>query len=607
MSANRAIVIVSIVTLGLLLIAPTRWTLLTQLPTNTRTIIDGAPPPVSITGTPLEHDVEAQIALAIRQDYRSQPSTTNSLPTQWNHLIALQNQRPDQPAILATLLRLQMMSFHDDQSKRSLFTQVATQDHYNPNDPEFLNKLEAEAANGERIAPTNAFFSFMRATVLFTMGRDDDALKAIKAGGNKTEWNEYLTAEPTGSWKLADQTGRGPKSIHDLAIESAILFPHFAKLRTAANTAVYSAMLLEEKGQTSEALRIRLAVMRLGGLMRSAQAQTAITALVGIAISNIAIERPAGAPMIKVPNGTTDEKGIVRAQRLAAFAVYLRRTGHADAIAPVTEEIDKGQQAKKIISKGLAGNGDLTEFTKFGCWWLGGSVWLQNLIVLCLFVGLGSWFAPKIQGPDSRNIAIALGAAVIACATVPFLVPTTANGAFAVDFGNALLATGIATAFLCLCVARFLRNVDARKAILGMIALSAVVTSIVVWPMSYFFGVQFCNLQALASFSEAKINAPVTVPYGLAVSALLWIGVNIACLVRRLPVASHAVQSFVKSGRSVALAMLILYAGYAGVMTIWDQNLDHQVRERCGREIAQSAATTGQAWPGPTDFSAVKL
>ena len=599
--------IAAVVILGLLLLAPTRWTLLTQLPTNTRTIIDGAPPPVSITGTPLEHDVEAQIALAIRQDYRSQPSTTNSLPTQWNHLIALQNQRPDQPAILATLLRLQMMSFHDDQSKRSLFTQAATQDHYNPNEPEFLNKLEAEAANGERIAPTNAFFSFMRATILFTMGRDDDALESIKAGGNKTEWNEYLTTEPNGSWKLSDQTAHGPKSIHDLAIESAILFPHYAKLRTAATTAVYTAMLLEENGQTSDALRIRLAVMRLGGLMRSAQAQTAITALVGIAISNIAIERPAGAPMIKVPNGTTDKEGIVRAQRLAAFADYLRRTGHADAIAPVTEEIDKGQQAKHIIGKGLAGNGDLTEFTKFGCWWLAGGVWLQNLIVLCLFVGLGSRLAPRMQGSDARKIGTALGTAIIFGATVPFFVPATINGTFPGDFGNALLATAIATAVLCLCASRCLRNVDGRKSILGLCALVAIVTTIIVWPVSYAFGVQFGNMRDLVSDGVASNSGYTIVPFGLAVSTLLWIGVAIACLVRRVPVVPRATQSFVKSGWIVAFTMLILYAGYAVVMTQWDQRLDRQVRERCGHEIARAAVIAGKTWPAPTDFSAVKL
>jgi len=604
--ANRNIAIVGFTTIILLLLAPTRWTFLTQLPTNTQPIVDEAPRPVSIAGTPLEHDIEAQIANAIRQDNQSATAMGDEQITQWNHLIALQKQFPDQPAILATLLRLQMFAFHDDHTKTVLFRQETAQnDHEVPNTPGFLMSLETEAASGERISPNNAFFSFMRAAVLFTMGHDNEAVNTIESCQNKTEWNEYLIAEPAGSWKLADQTSHGPKSIRDLAITSAILYPHYARLRNAAISATYSAILLEEKGHTDEALRLRLAVMHLGGLMRSTQAQSVLTALVGIAISNIAIDRPGGAPMIKTSDSNKQET--VRVKRLTEFTEYLRRTSHVNAIVPVTEDLRKAQRAREIISKVYSGADYLSRFVKYGCWWLAGDVLLQNLIILCLFTIMAGWVAPKIKGPNARKIATTLGRAVFIGASVPFLFTTTTVSTFFAYFGEALLVTSIAAVAFCLPEYRFLRNVEERKPVLWLCILVAILTTVILWPVSYAFGIHFGNLKELIMNSNPSNTGPVVIPYGIAVSLLLWIGVSIACVVRRIPIVPGLLQGFVKTGHIIALTMLIMYAVYAPVMTNWDQRLDRQVRDRANHEVVQATETAGEIWPGQTDFSHVRI
>jgi len=603
-SRDRVIVIAIVAILIILLATPTRWTVISQLPINTQMGLDAGPKkPVSIVGTPVEHDVEAQIASANQQDYESGMLNGSQALERWAHLTALYNRRPDQPAIIATLLRLQMMAFHDDYSKRDLFLQVATRDDHGSNPQNFLTNMESEAAAGERLEPDNAYFSFMRATILFTIGRDDDAVQAIKAAGDKTSWNEYLIAEASGYWKLADLRSDGPKSIRDLSIMGAVLFPHYARLRTAATSAIYCAMQLEEKGQTEDALSIRLAVMKLGALMRSTQAQSAITALVGIAIGNISIERPGGAVLMR-PFTDSGEDNATSTSRLAEFTDYLRQTHHEGAIAPITDEVTKGQEARAILKKTLADKGIFAEGIRYSLWHMGGMAYLDNLIVLALFIAAAALALPRISRFNTRLTGIALLSGIGIGALVPFL--PQSNATFAKGFATALGCTAVAEIVFCCLFYRLLRNIERRKSILGYSAIAAGVTAIILWPINYAISGQISSIQGLFSSDTSFDPGSQIWPISCVVTALLWIITGIVSLIRRSPIVPNFLQRFVTSGRVVAVTMLALYTVYAVVITVWDQRLDQQFRKSAGHEIAQAAAMTGHPWPAPTDFSAVR-
>jgi len=226
--------------------------------------------------------------------------------------------------------------------------------------------------------------------------------------------------------------------------------------------------------------------------------------------------------------------------------------------------------------------------------------------VLVLFTAAAAFALPRVSRINTRWAGIALISGISIGALVPFLPPMPARATFVEGFAPALGYTAVAEVALCGLLYRPLRNVERRKAILGYSAIAAGVTAVILWPIGYAICGQIVSIQDAITFTTRHGSYSRVWPIGCAVTALLWIIAGIVNLIRRSPVIPDFLQRFVKSGRTVAAVMFVLYAVYATTITVWDQRLDHSLRENAGHEIAQASAKTDRPWPPPTDFSAAR-
>jgi hypothetical protein len=121
-------------------------------------------------------------------------------------------------------------------------------------------------------------------------------------------------------------------------------------LRSAARSAVERAIKLEREGKFDEGLKIRLALIRCGKLMREHKG-SGIAPLVGIAIAYIAAGRPRGKPHPQLPPQTDIAKAsaVVRER----FVSYLKEIGRGKEASWVEAELKAGAEMRSRIHEQL--------------------------------------------------------------------------------------------------------------------------------------------------------------------------------------------------------------------------------------------------------------
>src|SRR5262249_13571528 len=157
--------------------------------------------------------------------------------------------------------------------------------------------------------------------------RDAEALAAVQRAGQKPRFNDYAYDEVAGRWRLHEAAWGKESAFRRGVALASVLFPHYAQIRAVTRVATVKAVQAEQAGRAAEGLAIRQARLRCGARMR-AQSHTLIGALVGVAISAIAMSRPGGVPPL-APGSSSSSDETAR-KRLDAYAAYLRRLGREE-------------------------------------------------------------------------------------------------------------------------------------------------------------------------------------------------------------------------------------------------------------------------------------
>lgn len=235
--------------------------------------------------------------------------------------------------------------------------------------PDTLNArlLNADAARGEQIDPSNALFAFARAQALFALHRDAEALAAIERGGRTDRWDDYSDHCGHATIRLVEEQV-GPTSAIERSASIALTtnqnLERMAAMREETRTAIGWAILLERTGHEDPALRIRVAIERWGSLMRR-DAHTAIQSMVGMAIEAIALSRGSTGARTSATTLTEAQKAAREVARVAWLQGRLSAFGKPDLAVGLAQAHAASQEAHNTLVTAL--NRDATGIQRLVC------------------------------------------------------------------------------------------------------------------------------------------------------------------------------------------------------------------------------------------------
>jgi hypothetical protein len=124
----------------------------------------------------------------------------------------------------------------------------------------------------------------MQAMALLAQGKDEAGYKALHTAALCPRYEDYAWHETEALWKLTDRLNGGEVgSVPKMAQMAAVLFPHYAQIRSLARVAAAEAARQETAGDAIGALSLRHDIAVLGGKMRD-QGGSIICNLVGMAM-----------------------------------------------------------------------------------------------------------------------------------------------------------------------------------------------------------------------------------------------------------------------------------------------------------------------------------
>lgn len=246
-----------------------------------------------------------------------------------------------------------------------------------------LEEFERYAVAGEKLEPDNAYFSMMRAVGLFASKDDKLAVECIKSAAAKHHWDDYLSDELEADWKLGSMAFGDRSAALRAAIQGGVGSPHLVQLAAVGRTAAALSIRWELDGKIDDAITLRTAMARCGGLMRS-RSHTIPGAITGANIVYEQIYRPGGAPLII--EDVNFSKAEREQQRLDAYFSYLTKHGKADEANWMRNEI-RTDALVKVIQAGAA-EASLSPYGRHGArvasWWMLDCVLLTNSLYLLI-------------------------------------------------------------------------------------------------------------------------------------------------------------------------------------------------------------------------------
>ena len=249
----------------------------------------------------------------------------------WDAFQRLVADFPENPAGHAALVRIACKNGgsvgvgHDAEQEELSATPSRPLSRGSDADPNDALVMLRSCEAGERLAPDNAYFPAMAAIAHYALNHDSEAQAALHRATTKPRWYEYIDVEAAGRVRRAEQRFGPQNSLTQTASYAAILFPHYAALRSMARVATVQAMHAEQEGNTKTGLALRHDVATLGEKMRE-QSSSLIGGLVGMAMVNVAEGRTGGAPALHI----TEDLG--RKERDTQFLSYITvHGGQAEA------------------------------------------------------------------------------------------------------------------------------------------------------------------------------------------------------------------------------------------------------------------------------------
>jgi hypothetical protein len=256
---------------------------------------------------PLTNDDETRVT----------PGTSSRVP---ELLEPLKAQFPDQPDVYAHQLRywcLGPLSLrHREPGKKDLPAPAASQHA-------IWERAEQTAIRGAELDPDNSYFPLMQAMALLAQGKDEEGYRALHTAALRPRYEDYAWRETKALWKLTDRLNGGEVgSVPKMAQMAAVLFPHYAQIRSLARVTAAEATRQEAAGDAIGALSLRHDIAAVGGKMRD-QGGSIICNLVGTAMVFIA---PSGTPAWGTKwdygDGEATQRERTR-ERVAQYVAYL--------------------------------------------------------------------------------------------------------------------------------------------------------------------------------------------------------------------------------------------------------------------------------------------
>jgi hypothetical protein len=165
----------------------------------------------------------------------------------------------------------------------------------------FIVHVETLAKVGEMYDPKNGFFPWMLAEAYFAGRRNDLALASLKRSSQDTIWRDYGAEDKSGQVEEAEIAGGDLQQISFMSdFQDAVIFD--TSSASTAKAAVWQAIGYEEIGNFKKANEIRLAVMRVGALIR-ARSQSIGRSMQGVDVSFQAMKDANGVRDNETPPG----------------------------------------------------------------------------------------------------------------------------------------------------------------------------------------------------------------------------------------------------------------------------------------------------------------
>jgi len=555
------------------------------------------------------NDLQVQLANAVL----GEGSNFNS-KQKIQQLRALEGRFADRPALYANILRYEALGWvranHQVEQCDLTGTPPPTKLTQTVDEAEYA-AYDRDAAAGERLDPDNAYFPFMRAVGLFGARRDDEALAAIARAARKPQWREYYNEELKGQWRLQDEASINNSALFHSLSAAALLFPQYAQMRGAARVTIYLAMKAEQAGRIDEGLALRKDILRIGSLMRS-QAGSLIGPLVGIALAQHAIARPAGALPI---NETSEKKAEEnRAKLRRQFDDYLARVGRTTEMDAFHAEQQADDEVRDLIAHS-EGYLRFDQLQSLLVWWFVDLITLSNILWLFVFGGLAVLFLRnrRLQSgqalPGHARLALPLGligGALTAPSLLTWLSPYFQN--IAAEDRNSMLLMGLAPALFLL--AKPAKTGRERKARLGSfgagLLAGALLNGLYFWQLRGFAAIAslmqvFNNLSGSSSpVGPGGPDLTGAVPWSTAcVSLLILIVASIISRACRVPISVGLARAFRGLMAPIAALLFLAYGGMmlttyraeAAVQYSLDRAIDNAVQyvaELSGKQLPSS-------------------
>jgi len=553
-------------------------------------------------------------------------ATLGPMPQTISNLRALTHRFPNNPVLLANLLRYESSGIHSSRTDDFLLTQepVPKTFPYNvPSSPETLAAYDRDAATGERAEPDNAYFPLMRASGLFAARRDAEALAAVQRASVKPFWREYLPDDAEAHWRLHTEAFHDPGAMPQASGAAGQILWQYSSLRGTARLVAYQAVLKEQAGHPEEGLTLRGALFRCGDLMR-VQSTTLIGSLVGMAIAAISETRP-GGPFLKDDPGLQPEQKAQK--RLDAYCAYVVKIGHPEAARRAREEETARRSVQALEDPEHLSEDWTRPLVQCSWWWVADLAALLNIGWLLVLgpAAAGYLRRPAPKKPTVGGIAAAtrltfgvllwLLAFLFMLLVLSFFDGTVSanNLVWRVAFG----LLGVLGLLFSL-VIRIMRRIvpSERKAALWTAALLPVLAgaayglySLTLWLAGPLADIP-ANLQALIGLSGSDGDSDteqarqaqtlqLCALASLAVPLLLTVGLSLAALVRRMSWSRTLAMGFQRFALPLACLLLVVYGGLLVGTLRQERRLSEFTRQAVSGGGRYFAARAGQAWPGP--------
>lgn len=277
-------------------------------------------------------------------------------------LLKLAKRYPKEPALIANWLRLVCLKYlpvqtHGATGMTGMKMDGKPEEPLPDDAPAMLSAFVAQASEGERRFPDNAYFRMMRISGLFAQNRDADAEHLLLETRNTAYrlYDDYAVSEGDAIAGLKTKALGQREMIFAIEDYANTLFPQYYPMRGMARKAIASARKYEAQGQHAKALRLRCSILNFSSLAFH-QSQNMIGNLVGIAVFAIgtALDEPTG-----VPSKSDEERKRRVQEKHDKFCAYLIQRGERPlsewADAEFREMIQVKDEALKSSDKSPMG------------------------------------------------------------------------------------------------------------------------------------------------------------------------------------------------------------------------------------------------------------